>query len=321
MDLDIKLGDIPELGSFLDYLTYRRPAVKPLGEYSLNELAAMNSNWKTSCMSKGLDNLIDNIHRRTVTYQVYEGSDNDELKDVQLYCLSSECGKDRPIAFICSGGYYMYLSNLNEAFPVAAGLNELGYDCCVLNYRVACDHEVDKALDDLANAVKMVMDDTEKYFPFHEEDRGYIVAGFSAGANLTAMFGSTQIGYAKYGLKKPEALITAYPPIDLELFPPEQGGMLMKVMFGSKLLAAFDPAPYTFPTALGTDYPDTFIVHAKDDEVVAVEHSVRYDRMLRENGIRHEMYLVEKAKHGFGLGLETDAAGWLERAVNFIEHK
>ena len=135
------------------------------------------------------------------------------------------------------------------------------------------------------------------------------------------MFGSTQIGYAKYGLKKPEALITAYPPIELDLFPPEQGTMLMKVMFGSKLLGAFDPVPYIFPVALGKDYPDTFIVHAKDDEVVSVEHSIRFDRMLQEKGIRHEMYLVDHAKHGFGLGLETDAAGWLERAVNFIEHK
>ena len=321
MDLDIKLGEIPELGSFLDYLTYKRPAVKPLGQYSLNELAAMNSNWKTSCMSKGLDNLLQNLHSRTVTYQVYEGSDDDELKDVQLYCLSSKGGKDRPIAFICSGGYYMYLSNLNEAFPVAAGLNDMGYDCCVLNYRVASDHEADKSLDDLANAVSMVIGDTKKYFPLHAENSGYIIAGFSAGANLTAMFGSTEIGYAKYGLKKPEALITAYPPIELDLFSPEQGTMLMKVMFGSKLLGAFDPVPYTFPAALGKDYPDTFIVHAKDDEVVSVEHSIRFDRMLQEKGIRHEMYVVDHAKHGFGLGLETDAAGWLERAVNFIEHK
>ena len=47
----------------------------------------------------------------------------------------------------------------------------------------------------------------------------YIVCGFSAGGNLTALWGTKNHGYAAYGLPKPEALFPIYPVTDLHLFP------------------------------------------------------------------------------------------------------
>ena len=80
---------------------------------------------------------------------------------------------------ICAGGAFQVRSD-GEGAPVAEGLNELGYQCFVVNYRLRPYTQEEGALD-LARAVRFVRSHAEDY-GIDEVD--IAVIGFSAGGIL-----------------------------------------------------------------------------------------------------------------------------------------
>ncbi|RYE01720.1 MAG: alpha/beta hydrolase, partial [Sphingomonadales bacterium] len=51
--------------------------------------------------------------------------------------------------------------------------------------------------------------------------------------------------------------------------------------------------------------PPCFLVHAEDDETVAVENTIRLRAALKAAGVPVETHLFEKGGHGFGWGRRT----------------
>jgi acetyl esterase/lipase len=74
--------------------------------------------------------------------------------------------------------------------------------------------------------------------------------------------------------------------------------------------------------------PPCFIWHTWEDTTVRAENSINFAQALRANGVRFELHIYEKGKHGFGLGLDnnnspqhrwrTDCLAWLKE-VGFIQ--
>jgi acetyl esterase/lipase len=57
--------------------------------------------------------------------------------------------------------------------------------------------------------------------------------------------------------------------------------------------------------------PPTFLLHAEDDPVDDVNHSLVYYIALKKAGVPVEMHLYAKGGHGFGLRrTESSIAGW-----------
>ena len=310
-----KLKDICELNEYIPYLAYKRPSEKPLSEYTLSELSEENRNWTLENLVCGIDNLISkqNLHR--IIYDVYDTYE-DEKNEVKLFYLPSDKkASDKPFVVICAGGYYSYISNLNEAFPAAACLNRLGYDCFILNYRVSHDNEVVTALNDVSEAVRFIYENTSE---FGSSERGYGIAGFSAGANLMSLFASQSKGYDAYGLEAPKFLFSIYPPTHSRFIPEPGWTMFAKIMHGS-MISDERIEEYEVLNNIDTCYPKTVIVHSKADEVVGFENSAEYSRILDEKCIPHLFIIFEDMVHGFGPGLGTHAEGWIEKAVEFIE--
>jgi dipeptidyl aminopeptidase/acylaminoacyl peptidase len=64
--------------------------------------------------------------------------------------------------------------------------------------------------------------------------------------------------------------------------------------------------------------PPTFLVHAKDDNVVKVENSLVFAEALRKHNVPVEVYLYENGGHGFGLHNKTSTVDWLPIALTWL---
>lgn len=317
MNASSHLRDIPELAPFADYLMYKyTDAGRPASEMSVEELCANQPTWDVDSMVRGLEHLRQVAATRRVFYNVYDGGE-DEKRDVKLFFLPAEHQpSDKPFVICVSGGGYSCVCSAVESFPVAARLNALGYNAFVLNYRV--NTPMPAPVEDLAFAVRFILSNKPE---FDIKDDRYVVNGYSAGGNLVAIYGTERNGWAKYICPRPAAMFPVYPAISTapEFIPNPEGRLqFMSKMFGP----GFDEnyaRSFDVPDCMTDNYPPCYLVHAKDDPAVPVKHSLTLERLLRERGIPVHAEIIEKGGHGWGDGSGTAAAGWVDRAIRFLE--
>ena len=76
---------------------------------------------------------------------------------------------------------------------------------------------------------------------------------------------------------------------------------------------------YTGQPSFSEDYPPAFFTVSEDDPIVNVSIVDRRVENLRNAGIEVEYRKYRNADHGFGLGVGTDAEGWIKYAIQFWE--
>ena len=243
--------------------------------------------------------------------------------DVKLYVFNSNEIKDNYVV-VCPGGGYMNCEIDREGYRIAAKLNELGYTAFVLEYRTGKKITTPKApLTDLANAIKYVDDNADKY---GVTKGNYVLCGFSAGGNLIGLFGTEKFGYAQFdGIARPNALVMGYPWSDPA--SPSFNGNLADYAYyaslngnGSKAFLGSNKSYDEMQVSLWIDenYPRTFIMHGENDVIAPVkEHSDKLTKALEEKNIPFTYKKCDDAPHGCGLGIGTSAEGWLEEAMDF----
>ena len=139
------------------------------------------------------------------------------------------------------------------------------------------------ATEDLAAAVSYVFRNAER---LGVGTRGYSLWGGSAGARMVGNIALR--GVADYGggnLLRPTTVVIAY----------------------------------TGQSSSSRDFPPTFIMVSEDDRIASASTVERRVQDLREAGVEVEYRRFKNAGHGFGLGLGTDAEGWIEHAIEFWE--
>ena len=77
---------------------------------------------------------------------------------------------------------------------------------------------------------------------------------------------------------------------------------------------------YTGHASFSENYPPAFITVSEDDGIVNVSVVDRRVQNLRNAGVVVAYRKYKKAGHGFGLGVGTDAEGWIEYAIKFWEN-
>lgn len=172
------------------------------------------------------------------------------------------------------------MGSIHEGFPLAIELSNKGYNALVIQYRVGSSKA---ACEDLAAAVTLVFRNAEA---LQVSKENYSLWGGSAGARMAAYLGS--YGPAEYGgddLPRPGAVIMAY----------------------------------TGHTDYTENDPPTFVVVSENDPIASAVIMERRVNALRKAGIDVEFHKYCTAGHGFGMGIGTDAEGWVEYAVKFWE--
>jgi len=252
----------------------------PLG--GIGSLLPYHSHVQVDTTVTVLNHLIDEISAgRTIFHDFYTGQQKQEDPEKASTGLFFFKGKpDAPFAIVCPGGGFSYVGSIHEGFPHALALSRRGYNAFVLQYRVGSEQ---RATEDLAAAATFVFVHARALSVSTEN---YSFWGGSAGARMVANIGT-------YGVRS----------------------------FGGKDLPkpAMVAMAYTGHSSFTKSDPPTFVTISADDPIVNVSTVERRVNAMRAAGVDVAYHKYAHAGHGFGLGLGTDAEGWIEHAVRFWE--
>ena len=210
----------------------------------------------------GLNYLAQVYHDGTrVTYPLYS---EEEIAAVPArahaelyYCPAQQPGAR--FAIVLSGNALYYSGELRGGVSTAWELHEQGYAVFSLRYRIGWEAGDDAPLEDLARAIRFVMDNADT-FGVSTED--YALLGYSSGGQLAGVFGNEEKGWGRYGVPKPGVLLLAYP---------------INNFFGAKpayhLLMDTDRLErryysYTVSKLVTPDYPPTFLWYGRNDPML-----------------------------------------------------
>jgi acetyl esterase/lipase len=222
---------------------------------------------------------------------------------------------------ICPGGGYSIVAAGHEGSDVAKKLNEAGIAAFVLKYRIPDDSTmVDKEigpLQDAQRAIQLIRERAAKW----KIDTGRVgVMGFSAGGHLASTLGTHYIKALidnPTGVDlRPSFMILVYPVIS---FTDSIGHI------GSRNnLIGMNPSPqkieyFSNELQVNSQTPPSFLVHAKNDDVVRVQNSIQFYEALKKSRVAAEIYLYEQGGHGFGLHNPTSEVSWLSLSIHWLQ--
>ena len=220
-------------------------------------------------------------------------------------------GRKHPFAVICPGGGYSMVCSFIEGAPIARKLNELGVSAFIVYYRVREKARYPHPQEDLARAVKEILDRAEEY---GVDPDNYSVWGSSAGGHLAGSFGTESMGWQQYGLPKPAAIILSYPVISMEDDLPHRE--THDNLLGKHATEAMERST-SIDRNVTENYPPTYVWCGDADSTVDPENTRRMAASLEKAGVPHRCEIFPGVEHGVGPGTGTAAEGWIGKAVAF----
>lgn len=220
-------------------------------------------------------------------------------------------GRRHPFAVVCPGGGYSMVCSSIEGAPIARKLNELGVSAFIVYYRVRKKARYPHPQEDLARAVKEVLNRVEEY---RVDSDNYSVWGSSAGGHLAGSFGTEIMGWQQYGLPKPGAIILSYPVISMEGDLPHRE--THDNLLGKHTTAAMERSA-SIDRNVTENYPPTYIWCGDADSTVDPENTRRMAAALRDAVVPCRCEIFPGVEHGVGPGTGTAAEGWIGQAVEF----
>ena len=208
---------------------------------------------------------------------------------------------------ICPGGGYHNLGWDVEGTEIAEWLNSLGVTGIILKYRCPRRPADPKGvpapgpLKDAQRAISLVRSKAKEW---GIDPKRIGMVGFSAGGHLV---GSTCTNFEK----------RAYEPIDdvdKVSCRPDFGIMCYSGYF--KVKEGLSPTVQT-----PKDAPPLFFVHASDDTISEVEHSVTFYLALKRARIDTEMHIYATGGHGFGVRPGSPCHGWTRACVDWMRQR
>lgn len=249
---------------------------------NINSLLPYHTHIDPDTTVRVINHMIDDVNDgKTIFYDYYtERQKQNDPSKISTGLFFFRGKAGAPFAIICPGGGFVYVGSIHEGFPYAVELSNKGYNAFVLKYRVGDER---KATEDLAAAISYIFENAEM---LGVDTKYYSLWGGSAGARMVANIGS--LGVASYGgndLPKPSVIVMAY----------------------------------TGRSNFSKNDPPTFVTVSEDDRIVNEQTVERRVEGMRSAGIDVEYRKYKNAGHGFGLGIGTDAEGWIEYAILFWE--
>ena len=267
--------------------------------------------WNARSMADGMNYLSTAAKKNKVFYDIYTKEERAADPSKKLTGIAAlTLKKKSKFVLVCAGGGYASVCSMVEAYPVIKELNDMGYAAFSMQYRCGKDAKAPNPMDDLARAVRFILEHAEE---LNVEKEGYAVMGFSAGGHLAASFGTESIGYAHYGLPAPAALMLCYPVITMG---EKTHAGSKNLLIGKNANAAHIQA-YSIEKQITAGYPASYVWQFDADNMVPVDNSRMVVDAMKAKGVPCEYETFPGTLHGAGLGQGTPAAGWLNHAVAF----
>ncbi len=202
---------------------------------------------------------------------------------------------------ILGGGGYFRIQVGTAAAPMAQWLASIGVTAAVLYYRLPADgwpavapfQDGQRALRLLRSRADSLGIDPQKIG----------VMGSSAGANLGGIL-ATRFDHDFYPAldaadrtsARPDFLAMLYPVVSLQA-PLDTTRSRRELATQADAVAA-----YSVESHVRADMPPVFLVHAADDRIADVGHSLTMFSAARAQGVPAEMHIFERGGHSWGLG-------------------
>jgi acetyl esterase/lipase len=211
---------------------------------------------------------------------------------------------------ICPGGGYHNLGWDVEGEEVARWLNSLGVAGILLKYRVPRrpgDVKGEPAPGPLKDAQRAVSLVRGKAREWGIDPKRIGMIGFSAGGHLTL---ATATDFD----------MRSYEPID------DIDKISCRLDFGIMVYSGYlkqkdkDELAAGLRVPAGT--PPLFLVHASDDPISTVEHSVIMYLALKRAGVPTELHVYASGGHGFGVRKsDQPCSTWTERCADWLRNR
>jgi acetyl esterase/lipase len=224
-------------------------------------------------------------------------SDPPDFRPNMVYYPAKEGVDVKGAVMICAGGAFQFRSPRDEG-PVAERLNELGYHCFVVKYRLRPYTQEEAALD-LARAVRYVRSHAEK---LGMNENNIAIIGFSAGGILC---GELLLNFD--GLVNGTALDSSYVPDELDEVSADAGAVAMIYSFYGRLsVASTDVKKFG-----ESDLPPTYFLYGSEE--VFRSQIEACARAVEQAGVPVESKILDGWQHGFGASGEwfEDFDRWL----------
>lgn len=202
---------------------------------------------------------------------------------------------------ILGGGGYFRIQVGTAAAPMAQWLSSIGVTAAVLYYRLPAEGWPAVApFQDGQRAMRLLRSQADTL----GIDPAQIgVMGSSAGANLAGIL-STRFDHDFYPAldgtdrtsARPDFLAMLYPVVSLQA-PLDTTRTRRELATQADAVAA-----YSVESHVRADMPPVFLVHAADDAIADVGHSLTMFNAARAQGVPAEMHIFEKGGHSWGLG-------------------
>jgi acetyl esterase/lipase len=211
---------------------------------------------------------------------------------------------------ICPGGGYHNLGWDVEGEEVAAWLNSIGVTGIILKYRCPRrpgDVKGEPPLGPLMDAQRAVSLVRSKAREWGIDPKKIGMVGFSAGGHLV---GATATNFDK----------RTYEPIDdIDKVSCRADFAVMLYSGYFKVKGTEELSP-TIHLVAGT--PPLFFVHASDDPISDVDHTVVMYLAMKRAGVPAELHVYASGGHGFGVRhVNHPCATWTERCTDWLRNQ
>lgn len=215
---------------------------------------------------------------------------------------------------ICPGGGYSGRAADHEGTQVAKWLNDRGVTAIILKYRTVNELKVpaplgDAPLLDAQRAIRLVRQNAKA---IGVDPKKIGIWGFSAGGHLASTAAThfdagdpKAVDLADRESSRPDFAILAYPVITMGK---ETHGGSKKNLLGDKPDEKMVKL-YSNEKHVTKETPPTFLFHTKADTAVLLANSELFHAALKKHEVPCELYVVEKGKHGVGLGQDAKWTG------------
>lgn len=208
---------------------------------------------------------------------------------------------------IIAGGGYSSRGNRGEGYPIAEAFNELGYNCYVLQRRVAPYSQEDIWMD-MQRSIRMVR------YEIEENELGgaecIAATGFSGGS--ATILGSI-VKY--YGDVKPTITDSTYQADNIDNYSADL--TVVCAMYGPQYNFA-NMDGYAGLATENLNIPAFFIALGADDEMTYGDSLILADS-VKEIAPAVEIHTFANVGHGFGVGkTDTNSMLWIPLADGFI---
>jgi acetyl esterase/lipase len=221
----------------------------------------------------------------------------------------------RAAMLVLPGGGYNAVAMDLEGTEICDWVTSQGMTCVLLKYRVPQSWQRDKngnamppekllGLDDAQRAMGLIRKDAAAY---KIDPQKIGVIGFSAGAHLVAALSNADA-----------RLYEAVDKADQQSSRPNFAVALYPGRLWDKSKSSLELVPWV---KISADAPPTMLIHAMNDPVNDVRHSMAYGLALREAGVPVDMRFYARGCHAFGLRPSNDpiTTEWPDQVTDWLD--